>query len=536
MQLDRRRFLVTGAAVAGTAAFALPAWAQFGQGFTHGIASGEPSQRSVLLWTRYVGRGDSRLTAEVSETPDFARIVGGGSVTAGAARDFTAKLVVTGLKPDRWYHYRFVAPDGTKSMVGRTRTLPDDQCAAFNLGVFSCSNLPFGWFNAYAHAAQRRDLDLLLHLGDYVYEYQRGVYPTLAEAVTGRVIEPAGEMIHLADYRLRYGSYRADRDLQALHAAFPMVVMWDDHESANDSYKDGAENHDPATEGDWTVRKRAAMQAYREWMPISDADWAEYRIGDLATIFRPETRLTARTRQASFGAALARGGDPVAALTRFRDDVWQDPAHTLMGADQERWLFDGFRRSAKTARWQVLAQQINVGFEMMPVEAQQWVTPEATAEVRNGVMVGTIAAKLGMPYNMDSWNGYPAARSRLLRGALDANAELVVLSGDSHNAWAYDLREGNTPAGVEFGGHSVTSPGHESYFPQVKPTDLAAALRRSSPELRWADTAQRGYMTVALTPDTATAEWLFVDTIRTPSRALAGTHRESITRGQRRLA
>jgi alkaline phosphatase D len=532
--LDRRRFLITG--VGGAAALALPAWAQFGQGFTHGVASGEPSQRSVLLWTRFVGSGDTRLTAELSETPDFARIVAGGNVTAGADRDFTAKLTVTGLKPDRWYHYRFVAPDGTKSIAGRTRTLPDDQCARFNLGVFSCSNLPFGWFNAYAHAARRQDLDLLLHLGDYIYEYERGNYPSFKEAVAGRVIEPAGEIIHLTDYRQRYASYRADRDLQALHAAFPMIVMWDDHESANDSYREGAENHDPAKEGDWGARKRAAMQAYREWMPISDADWAEYRIGDLATIFRPETRLTARTRQASFAQALARGGDPVAALTRFRDDVWLDPKHTLMGADQEKWLFDGFRRAARKTRWQVLAQQVNVGFEMMGPEAQGWVTPDTSAEVRSGVTVGMIAAKLGMPFNMDSWNGYPAARSRLLKAALDANAELVVLSGDSHNAWAYDLREGNMPAGVEFGAQSVTSPGHEDYFPHVKPVDLAASIRRSSPELRWADTSQRGYMTVALTPEAATADWLFVDTIRTPSLTIGSTHREVVRRGAHRIA
>lgn len=532
MTLDRRRFLVAGAL--GASMLSLPVWAQFGRGFTHGVASGEPSQHSVLLWTRFVSEAGTRLTAELSETADFARIVAGGDIVADPARDCTAKLVIKGLLPDRWYHYRFIAADGTRSPVGRTRTLPADSCASFDLGVFSCSNLPFGWFNAYAHAAARRDLDLMLHLGDYIYEYPRGKYPQ--KAVANRVIEPAGEIVHLADYRLRYASYRADRDLQALHAACPMIVMWDDHESANDSSRDGAENHDPATEGNWADRKRAARQAYHEWMPISDADWAEYRIGDLATIFRPETRLTARTRQASFAQALAGGGDPVAALTRLRDEDWQNPAHRLMGEDQEAWLFDGLKRSAKTTRWQILAQQVNVGYEMMPANAADWVTPPSPRELEQGIQVGLLAAKLGMPHNMDSWNGYPVARSRLLRAALDAQANFVVLSGDSHNGWAYDLNEAGTPAGVEFGGHSVTSPGYESYFPGINPADVAKALVGSSPELRWADTSHRGYMTVSIRPDEIRTDWLFLDTIRERSTGIAGVHRETVARGAQKLA
>lgn len=532
--LDRRRFLLSGALGAG--AIGAPVWAQYGRGFTHGVASGEPSAKSVLLWTRYVGRGDDRLTVEVSETPDFARIAGGGTVVASVDRDFCAKLPVDDLSPDCWYHYRFVASDGARSAVGRTRTLPEGACARFNLGVFSCANLPYGWFNAYAHAAERRDLDLLLHLGDYLYEYKRGTYPSAGEAVPGRNIEPAGEMIHLADYRLRFASYRADRDLQALHATAPMIVMWDDHESANDSYRDGAENHGPAAEGDWQARKRAAVKAYREWMPISDSDWAEYRIGDLATIFRPETRLTGRTRQASFAQALAKGGDPVAALTRFRDEVWSDPGHRLMGVDQEAWLFGGMKRAARETRWQILAQQVNVGFEMMPAEASNWLTPSTPAALRDGIQIGLIAAKLGMPHNMDSWNGYPAARSRLIKAALEANADFVVLSGDSHNAWAYDLAARGARAGVEFGVSSVTSPGYESYFPATAPADVAAALGRSSPELRWADTAQRGYMTVALTRDAVTTDYLFSDTVRDRSTRTTPTHRETVVWGARRLA
>lgn len=531
MIIDRRQWLESAAL--GLGALALPAWAQGSiVGFTHGVASGEPGPSEVLLWTRYVAPAETRLRVEVAATADFARIVGGGDVTASPDRDSTAKLVVTGLEPGRWYFYRFVAPDGTRSRTGRTRTLPVGRVDRFALGVFSCSNIGFGRFNAYAHAAQRADIDLMLHLGDYQYEYDRGHYPSPAQTAPGRVVEPAGETIHLADYRARYAAYRRDPDLQALHARFPMVMMWDDHESANDSWEYGAENHDPATEGPWSVRKAAAMRAYREWMPVSDDNWKEYRIGDLAALFRPEERLTARTKQLS----LPHAGDPAAlaaALVQFRDGPYSDPRHTLMGPVQERWFAERMRAAARSTRWQVFAQQVNVGITHMPVGAVDWVAPggEAAGYVRTGIA----AAKAGLPFNMDSWNGYPAARTRLLETGLNADANLVVLSGDSHNAWAFDLKQDGAPAGVEFGGHSVTSPGFESELSRTDPKLVARGLVAASPELRWADTAGRGYMTVELTPERATSEWLFLQTIRTSSTAIAYRHRASVARGTRRL-
>jgi alkaline phosphatase D len=502
-------------------------------GFTHSVTSGEPGPTSVLLWTRFVGVGISRLRAEVSATPDFAKVVATADVTTDETRDHTAKVIVTGLAPDRWYFYRFVGPDSARSPVGRTRTLPIGEPKAFTLGVFSCANIGFGFFNAYGHAAGRDDIDLMVHLGDYSYEYRRGDYPDTAETVPGRTVEPAGEEIHLADYRARYASYRRDPDLLAIHARFPMIAMWDDHESANDSWRDGAENHDPATEGSWSARKAAAVRAYREWMPVADTDWAEYRIGTLAALFRPEERLTARTRQVDMGAAVRSGGDLVSALTRFRDGVWADPAHTLLGTVQERWLADGMRKAARETRWQVLAQQVNVGLTLMPGDVADWA---ASPAAKQRIAVGVAAAKLGLPFNMDSWNGYPAARSRLLRNGLDADANLIVLSGDSHNAWAFDLAQDGAAAGVEFGGQSVTSPGYEAELPGVDPARVARALAASSPELRWADTSGRGYMTVRLTPDRFETDWLFVDTVRRRSPAVARTHRMGVDHGARRLS
>jgi alkaline phosphatase D len=535
MAIEIQRRHLFGLAAAGGGLMALPGWSQApARGFTHGVASGEPGADRVLLWTRYVAPAESRLHAEMSERSDFSRIAGGGEVVASPSRDNTAKLVVTGLAPDRWYYYRFIGPDGARSETGRTRTLPAEGVAPFTLGVFSCANIGFGQFNAYGHAAARRDIDLMLHLGDYQYEYQRGTYPSTAETAAGRTVFPAGETIHLDDYRARYAAYRTDPQLRALHARFPMIMMWDDHESANDSWNGGAENHDPATEGEWNARKTAAVRAHREWMPVSEDDWAEYRIGDLAALFRPEERLTARTKQVDLGAVAKQGGDLAAALARFRDGPYSDPAHTLMEEVQERWFADRMRAAAEATRWQVFAQQVNVGLTKMPTVAREWAASGSPA-VRAYIGLGTAAAAADLPFNMDSWNGYPAARSRLLRTGLDADANLVVLSGDSHNAWAFDLKEAGQPAGVEFGVQSVTSRGFEHELRTVAPKLVADALVQASPELRWADTSGRGYMTVRLGAERVDTEWLFNDTVARRSGKIARTHRAATQRNARTL-
>jgi alkaline phosphatase D len=539
LHLDRRLLLKAG--TLGLGALAVPGVAQIAaaRGFTHGVASGEPGPRSVMLWTRHVPilRETSRLSWEVSEMGEPRGIVAAGDVEATPERDWCVKVVADGLKPGRWYRYRFLDRDGAAAAVGRTRTLPDGRTPRFTLGVFSCANLAFGHFNAYAHAAARTDLDLLVHLGDYFYEYERGKYPAPREAVGGRMLEPAGEAVALADYRLRLAAYRADPDLQRLHASAPMVMMWDDHETANDSWSGGAENHDPAKEGPWSARKAAAQRAYREWLPVSDNAWESYEIGDLATLFRPETRLTARTRPLEFGEALRRGEDMKASLTRFRDGAWRDPQRTMLGTEQEAWLAGAFRRSAgQGTRWQLLAQQTVMGSWALPAEARAWLRADAPAEVKQVTAVGAAAAEVGLPLNLDAWDGYPAARDRLLRSALDADANLVVLSGDSHNGWAFDLDLAGTSAGAEFAGMSVTSPGLEAYAPGVAPAEVARALRARNPALKWTELQRRGYMTVTLTRDRATGEWLSLETVRTRSTKLAARQAMSIARGANRFA
>jgi alkaline phosphatase D len=534
-----RRSLVRGGAL-GLGALLLPgtALAQIvaARGFTHNVASGEPSQDSVLLWTRFVpsGGGEARVTAEVSETADFTRVVAGGTVVSGPWRDWTAKITAAGLQPGRSYFYRFSA-DGQVSPVGRTRTLPAGRVNAFSMAVFSCANLPFGWFNAYGHAAARDDLQLALHLGDYIYEYQRGSYPNPREGLAGRLLEPAGEIVELADYRLRYACYRADPDLQAVHARMPFLVLTDDHESANDSWEGGAQNHQP-NEGLWAVRKNAAMQAWREWMPVSEMPWAAYEIGDLATYFRTESRLLGRDQPPSLERVLQAGGNPAAALTAFAQGAWHDPARSMLGLEQETWLARELRRSVRAGKtWQLVGNGTIMGTNLTPAAAANWIAPDAPSFVADRVRASLAASRVGLPANLDNWGGYPAARSRLLRAAQSSGADLVMLAGDSHNAWAYELTEGGRRAGVEFDGQSVTSPGFESYFSRVAPTDIARGIMGASPELKWADTSGRGYMTVTLTPAEARAEWLFVDTIRERSPRVTRTHRMRTRRGRRAL-
>ena len=535
LAFDRRLLIKAGAF--GLAALSTPGVAQIltARGFTHGVASGEPNATSVLLWTRYAGTGETRLHCEVSLDESFRHIAGGGDVVASPEHDNCAKIIVTGLAPDTWYFYRFIAPDGTMSDVGHTRTLPAGDVARFGIGLFSCSNMPFGWFNAYAHAAARDDLDLMVHVGDYFYEYRPGYYPDTVMA--GRMIEPGHDTVTLADYRLRFACYRLDADLQRLHQQFPMIAQWDDHEFANDDWQNGAENHHPDTQGAWPDRKAAAMRAYREWMPVSDALYDSFQIGTLATIFRPETRVTARSEQLDLGAALKGQADIAKALAAFRDGPWMSADRTLMGATQEAWLYNGLATSAKAGtRWQVLAQEIVMGNLRAPPALADLTPADTDAKSRQRALVAAAATKLGLPFNMDSWDGYPAARERLLRAAREADCNLIVLSGDSHNAWGNELHLGTAPVGVEYAGHSVTSSGFESFLPTIAPDNLAAMLRQTNPGLAFTDTSRRGYVSLQMTPDAVQGTWHFLSTVAARTTAGMQDRTLGVKWGERRFS
>ena len=510
--IDRRALLTVGGF--GLAGLILPGGALAAQalltatGFTHNVASGEPGPESMLLWTRYVPAiaGPTKVRVEISDSAEFTKVISGGQMVTGPWRDYTVKITASGLLPNTRYHYRFISADGTISPTGRTKTLPIGKTQKFNFAVFSCANLGFGHFNAYGHAAARGDIDAVLHMGDYIYEYGSGGYDAGAEFASR--IMPQTEIFSLADYRMRYASYRMDADLQAVHANFPMIIIADDHESANDAWEGGAQNHQE-TEGDWSVRRNAAVQVWREWLPVGEQPWKAYEIGDLATYYRTDTRTLARSRPP--------GADTTQTFGEFKAGEWIDDAATMMGSEQEQWLYRQFARN--TARWTIAGVGTNVGYSYTPKNALDWLAPDADKRGISYVKRGITAANAGLPSNMDNWGGYPKARSRLLSAAQRTGANLIMVTGDSHNGWAFNLPEGGKPAGVEFGGHSVTSPGIESITGTSDPKNIARDMVGASPELAWMDTSNRGYMMLSLSHKSATNEWVFMDSVKSKSLA-----------------
>jgi alkaline phosphatase D len=399
--------------------------------------------------------------------------------------------------------------------------------AQYTLGVFSCANIGFGYFNAYRHAAGRDDIDLVVHLGDYIYEYGLGRYPAARLRIAGRDMQPASELVALQDYRQRYASYRADPDLQQLHARHPMVAIWDDHETADNAWLGGATNH-AAGQGDWALRRRAALQAYYEWLPIRGdpaavMGYRSFSIGTLADLIVLDTRLAGRSRQLGLPAALrdiSAGTVPPAALRSFLAAL-HDERRSLLGAAQETWLQRQLEASTRRgARWQVIGQQVLVGAVTTPPAFAEATPPGDRREARR---LRAHLNTLGLPSSYDSWTGYPAARQRLLAAAQTAGDNVIFLAGDTHNAWAFALPDAaGGVAAVEFAAPSVTSPGAEAGLSPDDMAPLARAMREASAGMLWCDLQHRGYLAVTLTPAMATAHWLLLRDIRRRDLTLAG--------------
>ena len=532
LRSEGRRHFVSGMAL-GAAALGLGLSGCGGGGgpevrFAHGVASGDPLSDRVILWTRLSteATGEVQVVWEVSSRPDFTSIVRSGSTATSTTRDMTVKVDVTGLLPGTSYWYRFQA-NGNVSASGRTRTLPTGSVAQVRLAVFSCANHPAGYFNAYADAAARTDLDATVHLGDYIYEYGAGGYATQSASALGRAPQPATEILSLADYRARHAQYKTDPDLQALHAAAPMIAVWDDHEVTNDAYTDGAENHQ-ASEGSFAARKAAALQAYHEWMPTRvgaapDVIYRSFDFGSLMSLHMLDTRVVGRALQLDYANYLKPNGLDAAA---FAADMTKP--RELLGSTQTTWLQQ--RLAASQATWQVLGQQVLMGRMNIPapilleglnpgtgVSVSAYAAMVAKAQTAPATLTPlelAVLAQPAIPYNLDAWDGYAVARETVLGTARSLDKNLVVLSGDTHNAWANDLQDlTGRQVGVEFATPGVTSPGFEAYFPNENPTVFAAALTQLIGPLQYCDTARRGYMVVTATPSACTADWVYVNTV-----------------------
>lgn len=528
--LSRRLFLQGSASLAGasllpgcnssTSSVAAPPAS--GVRFDHGVASGDPLPDRVILWTRVTPAKDHSgpLTVdwEIASDPAMSQRLDSGRVDTGPDRDFTVKIDPTGLAAGQTYYYRFAVGE-VRSPVGRTRTAPVGPVERLRVGVASCSSLAHGLFNAYRRLAERADLDVVLHLGDYIYEYGNGEY---GEA---RDYEPPHEIVALDDYRLRYAQYRRDADLQEAHRQHAFITVWDDHESANNSYRDGAENHTEGEEGTWTDRLAASVRAYYEWMPIREAEpgnplriYRRFTFGDLADFAMLDTRIIDRDEE----VLMDEGGMINAAALN-------DESRRLIGEEQLSWLSDAL--NASTATWKFLGQQVMFG-QLRLVAAPD--LAELLTAAEGPLRLLPVAGSGGLILNPDQWDGYAAERRRvwdLIRGGQASPAvainNVVVLTGDIHTSWAMDITEdpvnplaynpltGAGSMAVEFVCTSITSPGLG--LPPAAESSVEQLAPLINPHMKYINLQEKGYMLLDITPQRAQAEWYFVPTISEPS-------------------
>lgn len=500
--------------------------------FQHGVASGDPLHDKVILWTRVTPLDTASdvpvpVTVTVFSDPEMTRPVFRTDVLATAASDYTVKVDAAGLEPGTPYNYRFsvqTSAGPVHSPTGRTRTTAATGARPVRLAVVSCSHWAFGFFHAYRQISQTPDLDAVVHLGDYLYEYGVDGYGGDVGGEIGRNHEPPHEITSLQDYRERHAQYKTDPDLQAAHAAAPWLCTWDDHESANDAYRTGAENHNPeAGEGNWTDRKQHALQAYLEWMPVRNPGrtgaktgiYRDFQFGDVASVLCLETRLTGRSEEISWSAELgdvSPEGVPLKAMaTMVRVN---DPERTMLGQHQEAWVADQLTRSVESGRsWQVLANQVIMARVNAPDFTRTLSESQKSAQQLD-LIQGLIGfSQLGLPWNLDAWDGFPAARDRLYDSAAKAGARLVTLTGDSHTAWANTLFDNaGQRRGVEFGTTSVTSPGFGTYMTGVN--DLGDQFSAANKEVDWHAPNGNGWMLVTLSQSDVRADYFEVSDVR----------------------
>ena len=530
MKIDRRRAL---ALLGFGAATPLTARAQSPYGgpvaFEHGVASGDPLADAVILWTRITpkGEGEGQITYAWRLNPVDRRAGGAKSGTGvtGPDRDYTVKVDVTGLDPARAYTFEFEA-NGVTSPMGRTRTLPVGETRELVLAVASCSLYPNGYFNAYQAIADLPQLDAVIHLGDYIYEYGgEGSYGMTSAVAGERAHLPNREIVSLADYRQRHAQYKSDPQLQAAHARAPWIVTWDDHETTNNSWMDGAENHQPEKEGDWATRKANALKAYFEWMPIRDpapgaamtAINRSFHFGDLLSLIMLETRIGGRDEQLDYAKNLPMVDGQVD-VEAFRQ-LLNNPDRRMMGADQEAWLAGELAKSVQSGRtWQILGNAVVMARIMMPSarsimgeEAFAAAVARLPAEVGGFIDRMERMSALNLPYGLDMWDGYPVARERLYDAIAEANARVVVVSGDSHAFWANELFDDeNALRAVEFGTTGITSPGAGDYLTDVPVGELFAA---ASKEVVFSEQAAKGFVLLTLTQEAVRGEMITVSSI-----------------------
>lgn len=557
-------------------------------GFLHGVKSGDPLETAFIIWTRLTPKNNQQsveVNFFVAKDEKFTQIIQSGTTYAQKQNDYTIKIDVQGLEPQTLYYYRF-SSNGVYSLKGKAKTLPPlySTPKSAKFAVFSCSNYPNGYFNAYKEAS-RLDLDFSIHLGDYIYEYGQYKDDDFDKKIPGYATKNSfkinrslpednnKECLSLKDYRNRYALYSTDTGLQAIHAACPMIVVWDDHEVCDNTYKTGAGNHQPQ-EGDYNQRVEDALRAYFEWLPIRPIVnkrqiFRSFYFGQLFALHMLETRLFARSKQAG-------------TLDILNVNAIKNADKDLLGSVQRAWLENQI--SSSNAIWQVLGQQVVMGRMYIPIPAGDLLFGsgvnliEAVKDVVNGAYTGVytkdaqkllgslmkilrnlrdIKQKMNRgeevsifdknkvntkyPYNIDAWDGYHKEREKLLSFIQKQDINLVVLSGDTHNSWANNITtDDGTNVGVEFAGTSVSSPGMEEYLGSLKESEileLEEIVQYLVDDLEYCNLKDRGFLEVTFTKDEAICDYHYVSSnLSTNYSMLKDRHKRFVVKaGMRKL-
>ncbi|MDI9357010.1 MAG: alkaline phosphatase D family protein [Chitinophagaceae bacterium] len=451
--------------------------------FYYGVASGDVSAHEVVLWTKVVPDHPIKaLLVNWKISPDslFQTNTISGIYTTDSINQHTVKVTVDNLLPDTYYYYTF-STFGIESLQGRTKTAPDMLKDSITFGVVSCANYEHGYFNAYSALAKQKNIEAIIHLGDYIYEYGKKDRKQ-ALLIPHREHLPQNEIISLQDYRTRYAQYSLDPDLILLRQKHPLFAIWDDHEFANNTYKEGADNHSPETEGTFETRKKNALQAYYEWIPlktnIPDPIYRKISYGKLVDIFLLEERIEGRTKQTS------------------KDDTPSntDTTKSILGTTQRNWILNQIQNSS--AIWKIIGNPV-------------------------------LFSSIKFPFtNWDNWNGYPHERN-IITTFLKNNhiKNIVFLTGDSHCSMALPITENfsqqtHNSVGVEFLTPSINSGNTDEYKKCYKCQEALAEQAEyipNNPNLTFVDVINHGFMTITLQKDKAIAKWFFVKTLSSHS-------------------
>ncbi|WEW54972.1 alkaline phosphatase [Emydomyces testavorans] len=509
--------------------------------FTHGVASGDPYSDSIILWTRCspmlddvndnstvsgvvplynpvpiykdtdehkpISNAPVCLHFKVATDKQMRQVVDAGTIFTSSDVDYTVKVEATNLRPFTTYYYQFsVCGSENKSPIGRTKTAPrpSDLVDRINLAVYSCSNFPFGFFNAFGNAVRKDSVDYVIHLGDYIYEYADGEYGSGKDI--GRVPLPNRMIYTLYDYRKRIATYRTDLDLLANHQNFAWIPVWDDHEVADNVYRDGSSklNNTEASfvhDGGISVdqRKMNAVRAYFEWMPIRQVEmddnlriWRNFQLGSLIDLIMLDTR--------NYDRSITDLYWNLNYVKKLKDEA----SHTLMGSRQENWFYRNLIKSARRgAKWRVIGSQI------------------VFSQINESAAFGESRA-----FNLDAWNGYQANRNRTFKTLYDNKIDNnILIAGDSHANWVsdlvwlghenYDPKTGAGAVGVEFGGSAISSPSPAGQRITIKDSvNVSKAIVNTNPELHWSEFYYRGYFELHITPTEVDARFFGTPKLR----------------------